>query len=381
MRGAGALAACAVLAPEPVHAQDDAIKVVDIGASYVTDVIANVDGGERAGFAWLGRADLTASVDGSLFGWDDAEAFIDILAVQKPDFSGRYVGDAQTVSNVQADSALRPIEAWIAGPIGGGVSVKFGMIDLNSEFDVQSVGKHFIHSSHGIGPDFSQSGANGPSIFPAGATAIMLRYENSDWAARFGLFDAIAGSKNNPRRAAFRLPGMTGALLVGEIDRKLASGGKILLGAWRYTPKFEKIDPQTPGEAISQGAYAMVEAPLAKRGADELQGWIRVGMASERVNEIGAYAGGGLAFGHDARRWGLAVAHARRGGAARRATEAAGGDSKRAETAFELSYAHRIAQWLTVQPDLQYVINPGWEPRRRDATVVGLRFSFAWPAD
>lgn len=376
MRCAGALAACAVLAPAAAAAQP-----VTLGASYVTDVIADVDGGTERGVAWLGRADVTVSVDGAAFGWDGGEMFVDVLAVQRPDFSGRYVGDGQTVSNVQADSAVRPIEAWIAGPIGGGVSFKLGMVDLNSEFDVQRVGKHFLHSSHGIGPDFSQSGANGPSIFPAGATAMMLRYEDERWAVRLGLFDAVAGSRRDPRRAAFRIPGTTGALLVGEVDRKLAGGGEVQLGVWHYTPKFERIDPAASGKGVSQGAYAMVEGPLMKRGDLTLEGWMRAGVASADVNRIGTYLGGGLSLGDARQRLGLAVAHARQGQPAMRAARAEGIAPDRAETAIELSYSNQVTKWLSLQPDLQYVINPGWERSRRDATVIGLRLSFVWPAD
>lgn len=377
----GALAACAILVPEVAFANEEPASAIKFGATYVTDLIANVDGGRQRGSDWLGRADVTMSIDGSVFGWDGAEAFVDILAVHRSDFSGRFVGDAQAVSNVQGDSAVRPMEAWIAGPIGGGASVKIGMIDLNSEFDVQSVGKHFINSSHGIGPEFSQSGANGPSIFPAGATAVMLRYEDKQWAFRLGLFDAVAGSRDDPRRAAFRFPGATGALLVAEADRKLGDAARLQFGAWRYTPKFDRIDPAAPGQGISQGAYAMVEGPLAVLDDRRLDAWLRVGVASAHVNEIGTYVGGGLAFGNDDRRWGLAVAHARRGHAARRAVAAAGGHSDRAETAIEFTYCIRLTPWLAVQPDVQYVINPGWDPALRNATVGGLRFSFSVPTN
>ncbi len=385
MRNAGALFACAVLTPEAACAQseaakDNAVKIVDFGASYVTDVIGNLDGGEKKGTVWLGRADVTISVHGSAFGWNGAEIFVDVLAVQNPDFSGRYVGDGQTVSNVQGNSAVRPIEAWVAGPISADMSVKLGMIDLNSEFDVQSVGSLFVGSSHGIGPEFSQSGANGPSIFPAGATAIMLRYESANWSARLGLFDAVAGSRKNPRQAAFRFPGTTGALLVGEVDRKLARGGEAQIGVWRYTPRFERIDTARGGRGVSQGAYAMIEAPLATHRDAKLEGWMRIGIASSSVNDIGAYAGGGLTYGNEARKLGIAVAHARRGDAVMREAARHNARSDRAETAIELTYAHRVTPWLTIQPDLQYVINPGWEPRRSNATVAGLRFSFAWPA-
>jgi porin len=40
-----------------------------------------------------------------------------------------------------------------------------------------------------------------------------------------------------------------------------------------------------------------------------------------------------------------------------------------------------VNEWLTLQPDLQYIVNPGLEPALRDAMVLGLRFELAgsWP--
>ncbi len=56
------------------------------------------------------------------------------------------------------------------------------------------------------------------------------------------------------------------------------------------------------------------------------------------------------------------------------------------ETVFELSYVAQIAPWLTVQPDLQYVLQPGGnvpdpsDPGRivGDALVIGVRTSMAF---
>lgn len=373
------VAAASCLA-SPAHAEDERAPV-ELGATYVTDVLSVVDGGIRRGTAWLGRGDVTVSVDGRVFGIDGAEFFVDVMGVNPPDFSGRYVGDAQTVSNVQANSAIRPYEAWLAVPLGKSFTVKAGLIDLNTEFDVQDVGRTFLNSSFGIGPDFSQTGVNGPSIFPAPATAALLRYEDDDWAARVGIFDAVAGSLSNPRRTVFRIPGQRGALLVGEVERKLPGDGEIQLGLWHYTTHFDLIDPAATGKATSQGGYALVEGTLAKRDKAALLGWARIGVASDRTNPIGLYLGGGAAWRTDKHEIGLAVAHAQLGTPGRRATLAAEGGTDRAETTIELTYARPVTSWLTVQPDLQYVINPGWVSSRDDALVAGVRFSFSLSTD
>lgn len=354
---------------------------VEFGATYVTDVLSVLDGGIRRGTAWLGRGDVTASVDGRVFGIDGAEFFVDVMGVNPPDFSGRHVGDAQTVSNVEANSAIRPYEVWLSVPIGKGFTVKAGLVDLNSEFDVQDVGALFLNSSFGIGPDFSQTGVNGPSIFPAPATAALLRYEDDDWGVRLGVFDAVAGSLSNPRRTVFRIPGERGALLIGEVERKFPGDGEVQLGLWHYTTTFHAIDPGATGKATSQGGYALVQGTLARLGTSTLLGWARVGAASERTNAIGLYLGGGASWRTETCEIGLAVAHARLGAPGRRAIVATDGSADRAETAIELAYSRPVTPWLTVQPDIQYVINPSWDPSRENALVAGVRLSFSFSAD
>ena len=355
------------LVATPAAADDPAVK---LGASYVTDVLAVVDGGRRRGAGWLGRADVTLTADGGAIGLDGVRLFADVLATQPGDFSGNKVGDFQTVSNVQADSPLRPFELYVEAPLTRRLSVKAGLVDLNTEFDVQRIGALFLNSAHGIGPDFSQSGVNGPSIFPASATAVIGRYDAGAWRARIGLFDAVAGGLSDPRRTVFRLPGAKGALIVGEVERLFGST-EVQLGAWRYTDRFP-AQGSAGRRVASQGAYALVEGPLGNR----LSGWLRVGLADARANPIAAYIGGGLTHGDDRSRVGLAVAHAMLGGPARRSL-IQGVRARRAETAIELTWERRIAKGVTIQPDIQYVIDPGWNTAVRNALVIGSRFRFA----
>ena len=76
--------------------------------------------------------------------------------------------------------------------------------------------------------------------------------------------------------------------------------------------------------------------------------------------------------------YGIAAAHARLGQAARE-TQVAPGRARRAETVLELTAQRPIAPWLNIQPDLQYVIHPGWAPGAPNTLIFGLRFSLAMP--
>ncbi len=108
-----------------------------------------------------------------------------------------------------------------------------------------------------------------------------------------------------------------------------------------------------------------------------LTAFAQLGLGDGRVNQIGGYLGGGFTFtapfssrAQDA--LGLAVAAARNGSHYERAQTAAGGPAA-GETSVELTYLAQLGSWLTVQPDVQYVIHPGGTRATRNAVVPGLR--------
>jgi len=73
---------------------------------------------------------------------------------------------------------------------------------------------------------------------------------------------------------------------------------------------------------------------------------------------------------------GLALAAARNGSHFEQAQSAAG-DPAAGETTLELTYQAQLGSWLTVQPDVQYVIHPGGTGASRNAVVLGLRIALS----
>jgi porin len=364
-------AAIALVAPAVARADDK--PSADL--RYTTDIMGVAAGGERRGVRWMGRLDLDLDSGADLFGVAGARAHADIFFLHGGGFSARDAGDAQVVSNIDAPYAIRPFEAWVAAPLGGGVRAKAGLIDLNSEFDVQSVGALFLNSSFGIAPDYSQSGLNGPSIFPVTSPGLIVAIERPRWTLRTAVFDAVPGDPNHPHRTLPGPFGRGGALLASEAAVKIGRGGELQLGGWYYTDGFARLDGN--GQGRSAGAYVQYEQTFAgddKTGA--LRGWLRAGRATAEVNNIGLYVGGGFSWGTDDRSYGIAVAHARLGDPALRAFAAAFTPRRRAETAIEVTATRRLTKWLQVQPDVQYVRHPSWGAAG-DALVLGLRLRFA----
>jgi porin len=117
----------------------------------------------------------------------------------------------------------------------------------------------------------------------------------------------------------------------------------------------------------NDGLYALVERRLIREGGDDAQGlagWLRLGFADERLNAVGHYLGGGLSYtgpfrGRDDDQVGIAVGVAELG-APFRLGSALGGDPLEArEVIAEVTYRAPLNRWLTLQPDIQYVFNPG----------------------
>ncbi len=52
---------------------------------------------------------------------------------------------------------------------------------------------------------------------------------------------------------------------------------------------------------------------------------------------------------------------------------ASGAGTKRNEYSYELYYRDKVAPGVTLQPDVQYVVNPGTTSSVNDAMVLGLR--------
>jgi porin len=358
----------------PAGAED--AKPEGIGARYTTEIISDVSGGIAHGTGWLGRLDLHADSGDGFLGIPGASAHVDVFLLHGPRFSDRFVGDVQTVSNIDAPSALRPFEAWVQLPVATDVRAKVGLIDLNDEFDQQSLGDPFLNSSFGIGPDYSQSGRNGPSIYPVTSPGLVIAAEHGGTSLRIGIFDAEPGFPDHPGRFLPGPFGRDGALIAAEAGWALGKGARMQIGGWRYTDRFPRIDGS--GRAASDGAYALVEGRLA--GSEQgraWRAWLRTGVAADAVNPIDLYIGGGTSYGDQATLFGFAIARAGLGSPGRRA----GIGAHDAETTIEAMASGRLTGFLTIEPDVQYVVHPSWRADLRNVLVLALRFHVSVGAD
>ena len=361
-------------------------------AAYTADLLSDVAGGAARGSGYVHLIKLSAAYDGGASGHDGLTGLISVAHLSGSTFTTRRVGGIQSISASETDTqALRLYEAWLQQDVFDGKgAIKAGLIDLNTTFDVQETAALFLNASHGIGPDLGDTGLNGPSDYPNPALAITSFYRPSeDWTVQLGLFDGVAG--NPAHHGDFVGVKLDGALLIGQVEKRFGDTARVELGAWTYTGRFPSLDSFYPGGSAravagDRGLYALIEGKLLAKPDQEdggLNGWVRVGRANGDINQTDSYLGAGLVYtgpfeGRDKDEAGVAFARAGLGEGARYVGMLAGRRIGSAETAFEATYRYAATDWLNIQPDLQYVINPHGDRDIADAIVVGMRFAFTY---
>ena len=360
---------------------------VELSFGHISDFTRVSSGGLRRTNEYLNAWSVSASIDTEgLFNWNSSQVYIDVLGTSGGDPSGDGVGDVQGINNIEADDTWKVYEAWYEQHVADGkVSLKAGLYDLNTEFDVIETAGLFTHASHGIGPDFSQSGLNGPSIFPTTSLGVRARVQmGTKVHVQAVALDGVPGDPDDSTGTHIHLSSRDGSLIAVEAAYVIAdqdsevAATKIAMGTWRYSePLREDIAGNPIGARNNQGAYVLAESVLYRESREPSQGiavFGRYGLADPRLNQLSHYFGAGVVYtgpfpsrGSD--QLGLAVAVATN---SRNFMESNPEFAKR-ESAWELTYRMQLFDWLALQPVVQYIVNPGMAPGIDNALVIGLR--------
>lgn len=369
-------------------------KGVEIGLTHKSDVLANVSGGLKHGAAWLGHTEARVKLDlGKLAGWENTTAYIQYHSQLGSKFNAHYVGSYMGVDNIEvAANTGQFFQAWLQkNSADGRFSVLGGLYAVDSEFYVTETSGLFLQPTYGMANDLAQTGVSGPPIFPKGALAVRLKAVSpgGDFYAQGAVADGVPGDPANPYGTHIQLGRGDGSLQIVELGYTPQGGAegavnKIAIGFWRYTALFDDLeDVDASGNPVrrpSHGAYFLAERSLYREAAHPergLAGFARFGTAGRDLYQ-GDWTGSlGLRYrgllagrGDDVAGIALTVNHA-----SDKYRRLNASDEK--ETLWELTYRVQVNGWLAVQPDVQYIINPGMDKSIRDAWVVGARVEMA----
>jgi porin len=349
--------------------------------TYTGEVFSKLRGGIDADSAteYRGNLDLTASFDTERLGlWRGGSLF---FYFQNGHGRGltEYVGETQLISNLDAHDFTQVSEYWLEQRLlGGRVRIKLGKQDANIDFAALDYGGDFIHSSFGPIPTVPM-----PS-FPDPALGAAVFLDPADWMTLgAGVYDGApdGGSSGfdtalDDKGGGFGIAELTlRTSLVGDAS----NSGAYRIGVWYHSDDVEEITGAPAPEIFSDnhGVYLAFDQLLFAERVDSeegqgLAGFAQFGWAPGDRNELARYFGGGLIYtgalpDRDADVVGLSVAHVRFSERVKQL------DGRAHETAVELFYKAQLTPWLSLQPDLQFIANPGGQ--EKDAVAVGLRFA------
>ncbi len=344
------------------------------------DLLSVRNGGIKHGEIGLGNLDLTAALDTSKAKlWEGGTFFMYFLgnAGAQP---SEWIGDTQGADNIQAPETLKLYEFWYDQSFfDGKVSFLVGLHDYNSEFDALDYGGNLINSSFGITVDISQVG---PSIFPTTSLAGRLKFQpNDNFYVQAAVYDGTPGDPNDDRGTQVILKSSDGLFYAAEtglVSSEDAPHYKAALGGWYHTTDFEDFN------GVSQdnngGIYVIGESSIYQE-EDTEQGlgiFFQSSFTHSDRNQIGSYYGLGFSYtgliqGRDSDILAFGFNTAFNGNGFRSANP----DLDKSEKVLELNYHLSITPYLTITPDVQYIINPGTDPELEDAVVFIIRTEVA----
>jgi len=351
-------------------------KGVSIGGSLMLESFSDLDGGFRRKTVGASTVDLNVSLDlEKLLGLSGGEFYTDFEnhAGRDPE---EIIGDLQVTDKFNATPYTQIFEFWYQQKLfDDQLRIKVGKIDGNSEFSVIDNGLNFLSASTQVTPTLL-SFTTTPD--PSPALDIFYTPKNSIFYAAFSVADAnrhdnfldFAGKPSHIIQST-----ENGALLIGEtglVWDKIASfagDGNLRLGIWKHTGTFTRFDG-TPQDGAS-GFYAILDQTLWRPMANSkdqrgIGAFLEYGETDPTVSTIDRHYGGGLSWTgpfsarpEDATGISVEYAHISK--------EAGLPDDH--EVLLEAFYQVHLHDWLTLQPDLQYIVNPGGE---FDNALVGI---------
>ncbi len=366
---------------------------LDFQVTFNNDYLSNFSGGIATGSDYMGliKPDLNIDLDKTV-GLPNANIFISAIGVLGNNFNEK-VGTEQGVDNIEAYDTWKIYEFWIEqNLLDNNLSVKFGLYDLNTEFDVRLSSLAFLNPSQAIGPDYSLTGKNGPSIYPTTSLALRVSYKNNSGVySQLAALDGVPGNPNNPNGTQIILNKNDGLLLNAEIgyadnEEDYGKGYQnFFIGGWYYSGKFEMFSQNDISNLATFkrgnfGIYFSGEKFIWSEIENSNQGlaaFFRLGFSDKDVNAVNRYIGLGFNYkglipGRDTDEFGISLCSAHNRIQYIHAQNENVEDYE-FENIIEITYLFYYSNWLKIQPDVQYVFYPTFCQNNNFCFISGIR--------
>ena len=402
-------------------------KLASCGIAFLgseqAEVWGNTTGGLERGMVYTGLLKFGLNVDlDKAAGWCGASVGTTWFWLSGRDASQDLVGNFLTISGIAGFNTLRMFELWFQqNLLDDKISLRFGQLTADTEFVISKYGATFINATFGWSAFLYMNLPGGGPQFPTGTLGVRLALNPWDWFKfQTAIFQGNVYPQNvNLHGFRWRLDSQNGFFFLNEAqflwnqsEKQRGFRGEFKAGAWLDTAKFTEANSDNLVRG-NYGFYFILDQMLyskpaedrtaarkdskrvlgetngdgtasAEHKSDQGLGWFgRIGFNPQDHDFIGFYFDTGLTYkgliptrGDDT--LGVAFAYARLSSGARQAQINDGSVGVGAEMVLEATYQAPITKWMSVQPDLQVIINPGGNQDLGNAIVIGGRISITF---
>lgn len=275
------------------------------------------------------------------------------------------IGDIQGYSNIDADRLSKAEEFWYEQRLlADRIRIKAGQVDANSEFAFVEAASEFLNSSAGYSPTILDM----PTYPQPRLSLNLFAYATTNFYVGGGVYGASVEDG-----ADFENPfGIFETGLTKPASDRLGAG-RVAIGGWHSARAYDCFHGGSQEGA--SGFYAVAEQQVWRedpKDAENKQGlalFAQYGFGDKDVSDVAHHISAGLRYaglipGRDDDSAGLMCSYAR-------LSRANGSPHAHDENALEWYYRVQVTGCLSLQPDLQWISNPGGAPG--DALVGTLR--------
>jgi porin len=383
---------------------------ISLAIQETSEVLGNVTGGAKQGGAYDGLTQMLLQLDTRrAFGWYGGTFNVSALQIHGSNLSANNLLTLQTSSGITADRSTRLWELWYQQKFleEDRLDIKVGQQSLDQEFMVSQNANYFLNTMFGWAMVPSADLPGGGPAYPLSALGVRVRARPiNSLTFMVGVFNGSPSPTNvgdsqiaNPSGTSFPLNG--GVLAIAEMQYSYPALGAMLyadrpeplarlykLGVWYDTGSF--ADQQFDNLGLSLANPRSNGVPVNHRGdfgiygvADQLI-WVDPKESDRTINVFARIMGApqadrnlitfsanaGVTFHEpflhrDDDTFAIGMGFAKVSGSAAALDQATAAFSnsyvptRTSETYLEVTYQYQATPWWQLQPDIQYVFNPG----------------------
>ena len=411
---------------------------ISLAILETSEQLGNLTGGTRQGFVYDGLTQIVGQMDtqrafahyGGLFN-------LSVLNLHGSNLSVQNLQSLQTASGIEGDRSTRLWELWYEQKFleEDRLSLRLGQQSLDQEFMVSTNALYFINTMFGwpmlpsanmpsggpayplsaLGARVSARPVDGVTVLAGVFNGNPVKNDNgtdSQMQNRHGTSFPLNGGRLYIAEAQFSYPALGSMVEPGQTK---SLGWTYRVGAWYNSNRFSDMaldssglslaNPASSGNALQhQGNYAfyavadqliwrdaldpnrtialfarVMGTPLKDRNLIDASLNVGLLMHSPLRNRPADTVGVGMGYAHVSNRAALMDANS---------NSFAGTNApiRSSEKFVELSYQYQWKPWIQIQPDLQYVFNPGAGlanpnnpvARIQNELVVGVRTNISF---